>query len=211
MREGWQYCCIASYILRILSILLLIVSILRMDWIWVFACSMAIVVSFVPTILKRDYQITLPWILDLLLASALLLHVGGGVLNAYHTIPGYDHITHFVSGVLIAFLAFVIIYILDVYWDGLHMEMHAMAFVVVIFTMAMGVVWELFEWSLDLLLGTQGQWGLDDTMMDLLIDTTAGIFVAVIGVRLVKRGKLVEFTKEFGEQIDRGIIHRDKP
>ena len=109
-----------------------------------------------------------------------------------------------------SFLAFAVIYILDEYWDGLHMDVYAMAFVVVIFTMAMGVVWEFLEWSIDLVFGTNEQWGLQDTMRDLLVDTIAGIIMAFGGVKLVKSGKLKELLKDFGLQVYSGIIRKGK-
>ena len=173
---------IASTVLRILLMILLFISLWRNDWVWVFGCAFCILLSFAPSILKRDFKITLPWQLDLLISLALLLHIGGGVLNLYKLIPGYDIMTHFVSSILVGFMAFVIIYILDEHWEGLHMDVYAMAFFVVICAMAMGVVWELFEWSADLIFGSHEQWGLNDTMKDLLVDTIAGIFIAIFGV-----------------------------
>jgi hypothetical protein len=199
-----------SYTLRIVMVILLVIALWKRDWVYLFACILSIVISFLPTLLKRDYNITLPWELDLMIASALFLHIGGGVLNAYHIIPGYDHITHLVSSVLISFLAFVVIYILDEYWEGLHMDIYAMAFVVVIFTMAMGVVWEFLEWSIDLFFGTQAQWGLQDTMRDLLVDTLGGIIMAFGGVKLIKSGKLKEMIKDFGNQVYSSIIRQGK-
>ena len=199
-----------SHVLKIIMAILLVIAIWKKDWLWVFGCILGILLSMVPSAFKRNYNITLPWVLDVLIASALFLHIGGGVLNAYHTIPGYDTITHFVSSAFVAFLAFVIIYILDEHWKGLHMDKYAMAFVVVVTTMAMGVVWEFNEWATDLIFGTREQWGLNDTMKDLLIDTVAGILMALIGVSLIKKGKFQDITKDFGKQVDSSIINRKK-
>jgi uncharacterized membrane protein YjdF len=201
---------IASSVLRITLWILLFISFWKSDWAWVFGCALCILLSFTPSILKSDFKITLPWQLDFLISLALFLHIGGGVLNLYTIIPGYDTLTHFVSSVLVGFMAFVIIYILDEHWEGLQMDVYVMAFFVVITAMAMGVVWELFEWSADLIFGSHEQWGLNDTMKDLLVDTVAGIFIAIIGVNLVKRGKFQEITDEFGEQIDDKILHPKK-
>ena len=200
---------IAPYVLRIVSTVLLVMSIWDRDLAGIIACFLTIVVSFIPTVLEKDFKITLPWSLDLLMASALLLHVGGNTLKAYYLIPGYDTITHFVSSIFISFMAFVVIYILDKYWDALLMDTYALAFMVVIFTMAMGVVWELFEWGIDLLFGIELQWGLHDTMKDLLVDTIAGIIMGVVGVSLIKRGSFDEITKEFGEDLDQTLIHSE--
>lgn len=200
---------ILSYFLKVIMFIFLIYSILNLRWVWIFGCIIAIIVSLIPTILKRNYEINLPLVLEILITIALILHVGGGLFGAYG-IPHYDTLTHFISSFLVAFLAFVIIYILDKYWDGLYMNKYAMAFVVVIATIAMGVVWELNEWITDLIFGTQEQLGYSDTLKDLFIDTFAGMVMAVIGVSMIKRGSFGKMTEVFGEQFDKKIIKRKK-
>ena len=198
-----------SYILRMIMIIFLIISIWELHWIWIFGCILALIVSLVPAILKRNYQITLPLVLEIFITIALILHVGGGLLGAYG-IAHYDTLTHFVSSLLVAFLAFVIIFILDEYWDGLKMDKYAMAFVVVLTTIAMGVIWEFNEWITDIVFGTHEQWGYIDTLKDLVIDTLAGMLMAAIGVSMIKRGSFDEMTEDFGEQIDKKIIKSKK-
>ena len=200
---------VLSYILKVVMVIFLFISIWKLHWIWIFGCILAIIVSLVPTILKRNYQITLPLILEILVTFALILHIGGGLLGAYG-ISHYDTLTHFVSSFLVAFLAFVIIYILDEHWDGLMMDKYAMAFVVVFATIAMGVIWEFNEWITDIVFGTNEQWGYTDTLKDLFIDTLAGIAMAIIGVGMIKRGSFEEMTDEFGKQIDNRIIKSKK-
>lgn len=199
---------ILSYNLKICIIVLIIISILKQNWIWIFGSTFGLIVSMIPTILKRNYQITLPLVLDVLITTSLLLHIGGGLLNAYHNIPHYDSLTHFVSSFLVAFLAFVIIYILHIYWEGLVMDKYAMAFLVVFCTIAIGVIWEFNEWLTDLIFQTSEQWGYNDTIKDLSIDTLAGIIMAIIGVNLIKKGSFDEMTEDFGEQIDKKIIQK---
>ncbi len=201
---------ISLHILKIIMFILLIIAFWEDDLTGVFGCIIGIILSFIPSILHKNFNITLPWILDTLIAFALFLHIGGVVLNVYHTIPYYDSLTHFVSAILVAFLAFVSIYILDKYWKGLHMNKYAMAFIVIIFTMAMGVIWEFFEWATDILFQTQEQWGLQDTMKDLFIDTIAGIFIAIVGVNLIKKGRFQKITYNLGKQINSRIINRSK-
>ena len=201
---------ISLHILKIIMFILLIIAFWEDDLTGVFGCIIGIILSFIPSILHKNFNITLPWILDTLIAFALFLHIGGVVLNVYHTIPYYDSLTHFVSAILVAFLAFVSIYILDKYWKGLHMNKYAMAFIVIIFTMAMGVIWEFFEWATDILFQTHEQWGLEDTMKDLFIDTIAGIFIAIVGVNLIKKGKFQKITYKLGKQINSRIINRSK-
>jgi hypothetical protein len=199
---------IISYFLNTLMIILLIISIFNVQFEWIFACSLGIILSFIPIILKNNYQIHLPLILDILITLALFLHIGGVLLNAYHIIPYYDTITHFVSSFIIAFLAFISMYILDEYWDGLTMNKYAIAFIVVILTVAMGVVWELAEWSSDMLFGTYEQWGYDDTIKDLFVDMLAGITLAIIGILLIRKGEFDEMTDDFREEIGNIIFKK---
>lgn len=191
-----------SFGLRIIMIALFIIAIWQSDFNWVFGSGVALLLTFVPMILERNYHITLPWILEFLIVFALFLHIGGGVLSMYYTIPLYDKFAHFVSSVLVAFIAFAAIYILDEYWDGLHMDRRAMAFVVIVSTMAFGVVWEFIEWGSDLIFGTHEQWGLADTMTDLFVDTIGGILMAFFGASLMKSGKWISLTKDFNEDIE---------
>jgi hypothetical protein len=190
-----------SYFLKLLMIILLVISIINIQFEWIFGCSLAIILSFIPTILKNNYKIHLPLILDILITLALFLHIGGVLLQAYNNIPYYDTITHFVSSFIIAFLSFVAIYILDEYWDGLTMDKHAIAFIVVILTMALGVIWEISEWASDVVFGTYEQWGYNDTIKDLFVDMIAGVVMALIGLMLIKHGDFDEFTDELGKEI----------
>lgn len=199
---------ILSYFLKILMLILLIISIFNAQLEWVFGCSLGVILSFIPTILKNNYQIHLPLILDILITLALFLHIGGILLKAYLIIPYYDTLTHFISSFIIAFLAFITIYILDEYWDGLTMDKYAIGFVVVVLTVAFGVIWEIAEWSSDMLIGTYEQWGYDDTIKDLFVDMIAGITLAILGILLIRHGDFDEITDEFREEIGKIIFKK---
>ncbi len=193
---------LTSFFLRIIMIALFLIALWQSDLNWVFGAGFAVFLTFVPMLLERNYHISLPWILEILIVFALFLHIGGGVLSIYYTIPLYDKFAHFVSSFLVAFISFAVIYILDEYWTGLHMDRRAMAFVVIVSTMAFGVVWEFIEWGSDLIFVTHEQWGLTDTMTDLLVDTIGGILMALFGVSLMKSGKWLSLTKEFNEDVE---------
>ena len=199
-----------SIALKITMGILLIYFIWDEDWLGVFSAFFILAISFLPSILKRD-TIALPWQLNFLLFSAIVLHIGGHALGAYLAIPGYDTLTHFVSSIFVSFFAFSIVFILDEYWDDLHMNANSMAFMVVIFTIAVGVVWEFDEWISDIIFGTNLQVSLNNTMKDLAVDTIAGIIVAIFGVGWVKKGKFKEITRDFGEEISRKIINKPDP
>jgi uncharacterized membrane protein YjdF len=89
------------------------------------------------------------------------------------------------------------------------MHTYAIAFAVVVITMASGVVWELGEWTSDALFGLGAQWSLDDTMTDLLVNTIGGIFMALVGINLIKTGRLEVMTKDMGKTVDILMNHKE--
>ena len=197
-----------SYLLKICMMILLGISIINIQLNWIFGCSLALFLSFIPTILNNNYKIHLPLLLDILITLALFLHIGGVLLDAYQIIPYYDVLTHFVSSFIIAFLSFISIYILDEFWDGLQMDKYALAFIVVILTVSLGVVWEFAEWSSDIFFGTNEQWGYTDTIKDLFVDMIAGIVVACIGLILIKRHQLDELIDDLEKGLQDKVFNR---
>lgn len=198
---------IASFSMKFVIIITLILAIIVNQWIWVIGCIIGITIGFIPPLLKKDIKFTLPWSIELLIASVFGLNTLGILLNAYNTIPGFVALTQILFSILIAFFAFAIIYILHVYWDGLIMDDYAMAFVVVVTTMASAVILEFVKWFK--IFGRK-QTSVEGVLTCLLVSTIFGIITALIGVRLIKRGKFDEITKDLGEQIDSQLIKRKK-
>ncbi len=162
---------------------------------WVPAAAASLAVSEVPSILRRDLRIVLPVGLNLWLVLALFLHVIGGVSGFYDNLSGWDHITHAMSSSLIAALGFVTVAALDKYVDSMYLPTPFLALFIVMFTMAMGVSWELMEYVMDEITGSNMQYSLSDTMVDLLFDSFAGFIVAGVGMyylRHVSRDRVVD-------------------
>ena len=197
-----------SYILRAVMIISIILAIWKRDYIWIIGTFIGLFISFIPTILHRDAKMTLPWILDFLIAVVSILHMGGRLLDAYYNIPGYLLFTRFFISLLVGFIAFAIIFVLDEYWDGLKMDKYAMAFVVVIATMTIGVILEFLKWLN--ITGRYTEITNNILMLNLLADTVAGIVIAFIGVYLIKKGEFDDITEDFGQQINKNIIQRAK-
>jgi hypothetical protein len=210
MRDIKEVCrrrfCSFSYLLRVVMITSLILALWRKDYVWVVGTFIGLFISFLPSLLKRDVKFTLPWILDFFIALVTILHVGGRLLDYYYTIENYQLVTRFFISVLVAFIGLSMIYILDEHWDGLKMDKYAMAFVTIIFTMAVGVILEFAKWLN--VTGTYYAKTNQILMLNLSADTVAGIIIAIIGVNLIKSGKFDQMTDDFGNQIDKMVIDR---
>ena len=201
-----KQCLSFTFLLRVVMIISIILAIWKKDWTWVAGTFFGLFISFLPSIIKRDVKFTLPWLLDFLIAFVSILHIGGRLLDYYYTIPGYQLVTRFFISILVAFIGLAMIYILDEHWDGLKMDKYAMAFVTIIFTMAVGVFLEFIKW-----LNVTGTYYVKTNnvlMLNLSAETVAGIIVAIIGVSLIKSGKFDEITDDFGDQIDKIVIDR---
>lgn len=197
-----------SSVFKVLILLMAIVAVFEGEWVWVFSGLFAAVFTFVPSLLERNLRITLPWALEFLIFLALALHVVGGVLDLYDRFPNWDTMTHLVSTFMLATVSLTVIYLMHVYWDGITMDLKAIMFFTVVFAMALGVMWEIIEWTSDVVFGTQEQHGLDDTMMDMVMDTIGGMIAALLGARAIKNGTLLRMTADFGRQIEAEILRK---
>jgi hypothetical protein len=195
-----------SFLLRIVLIISIVLAFWRKDWVWVVGTCIGLFISMLPSIFKRDLKFTLPWILDFLIALVTILHIGGRLLDYYYTIENYQLLTRFFISFLVGFIGLSMIYILDEHWDGLKMDKYAMAFITIIFTMAVGVILEFVKW-----LNVTGTFYVrtnHSLMLNLSADTIAGIIIAILGVNLIKTGKFDEITDDFSNQIDKLIIDK---
>jgi uncharacterized membrane protein YjdF len=148
--------------------------------------GVALVVTFMPALLERNYEIPLdPW-LGTWLAVAVFLHTLGSA-GLYGQIGWWDHLTHAMSASLVASAGYIAARAIDLHDDDIHIP-HRFAFVyILVVVLAFGVIWELFEYGLDLLAAETGatmplaQHGLDDTVRDLMFNSLGALAVAAFG------------------------------
>jgi hypothetical protein len=152
----------------------------------------------IPYLIGRRIQVTLPWEVNLLIAFAVFLHVAGYSQHLYIILyPYYDKFAHFVSSITVAVLAFVSILLINRF-SCTKLARWQIFFYIVIFTMAIGAFWEIYEYLMDTFLGSYLtkplQHGLDDTMIDLIIDLLGGILVGFFGTWYIQKKTLAELT-----------------
>ncbi len=181
---------------------------------WVPAAVVSLFVTLIPSIVRRDLGLTLPPELNFWVVAALFLHVVGGYAGLYNSLPGWDHLTHIMSASLIGALGFIIVVTLDKYVESIFLPRAFLAFFIIMFTMAVGVLWEVMEFTNDSVAHTHLQYGLSDTMYDLLFDGLAGLVVAVAGARYLGHMSPEHFVKSLGVDAARArigeYVHRRK-
>jgi len=194
-----------SHVLKAIIFLMGVWSAYKHDWQWAFGCFFAFLLAMSPLFIKRSYHISLPWIMELLIVVAFSFHVWGGVLHLYSLVY-YDKIAHFSVSAIVAFFALTIIYLLDVYWEGLHMDIFMVGFFISIFTIAMGTIWEIGEFASDQIFShgiPVAQISLQDTMTDLIADSLAGIIVGVTGALSIRRGELKDIIHPLDREMEK--------
>jgi hypothetical protein len=148
--------------------------------------SIALFVTFLPAALERNYELGLdPW-LGLWITVALLLHTLGST-GLYVHIAWWDHLTHALSASLVAGVGYTAVRAIDLHNDDIYLPRQFAFVYIFVVVLAFGVVWELFEFGLDVAAAETGhtmplaQHGLDDTVRDLLFNALGALLVAVFG------------------------------
>jgi len=150
-------------------------------------------VTYLPAVLEEDYDIPIDPALALWITTAVFLHgfgtVGlpGSPLGPYRTISWWDHLTHALSASIVAAAGYTTVRALDNHTEAVKFPPKFVFVFILLFTVAFGVFWEVIEFALGRLAAMTGtsnvltQYGLDDTMKDLLFDTLGGVAVALWG------------------------------
>ena len=146
----------------------------------------AFLVTLIPAALERRYDLPLdPW-LALWITSAVFLHTVGSA-GFYARIEWWDHVTHSLSASLVAAVGYTTLRAVDLHSDEIRIPPRFSFVFIVVVVLAFGVLWELFEFALDIVATETGidmplaQHGLDDTVPDLTYNTAGAVLVGLFG------------------------------
>lgn len=119
----------------------------------------------------------------------------GEVRSYYDKFWWWDIALHSTSGFLMGILGFLLVYVLNASEKiAFSMTPRFVAFFAFIFAVAVGSVWEIFEFAMDSLFGTRMQKpmlgdpsGLTDTMWDMIVNIIGAGIISVMGWWHMKR------------------------
>ena len=146
-------------VLRFFVIVTLIAQLIRGNYENVFLCILTLILFTIPTIIDKKLNIALPNALEsiifLFIFSAEIL---GEVQNFYGIFKGWDTMLHTINGFLCAAIGFSLIDILN-RSEKFHTKMTPafVALVAFCFSMTIGVLWEFFEFGMDVTFKTDKQ------------------------------------------------------
>ena len=148
--------------------------------------GVTLLITFVPAVLERNYDLPLdPW-LALWITTAVFLHTLGSA-GLYTRLFFWDNITHAMSASLIAAAWYTVARAVDIHSDDIHIPRRVAFVYIFVIVLSFGVVWELFEFGLDIAADATGlemplaQHGLDDTVRDMMFNSLGALLVAAFG------------------------------
>jgi hypothetical protein len=169
-----------AYFMQALILLNVAYSFYIGDWFLAIPGIFAFFLTTIPYIVERQVHITLPWEINFLIAFSMYLHVAGHISGFYDTFsPVYDKLAHLISAITIATLGFVLVFLLEQFSEQ-RCTRFMIVYFIVMFTMGLGAIWEIYEFALDTAFGLQLQHGLEDTMWDLIFDLAGALIIATV-------------------------------
>ncbi len=161
-----------------------------------FTATFMFALSIVPYAVAARESIRFPWFVYFLISLALWFHVAGYVQGFYVDLyPYYDKVAHLVSGITIALLGFLGVVYLDRHWRMRLTPLFIAGFTI-IFGLALGAVWEMYEFLVDMFfwgsLAGPMQNSLADTMLDMIFVLVGSLIVAMVALSYFRSHRVDE-------------------
>lgn len=167
-------------------------------------CILGILAMLLPGFIEHKIRVIIPS--RMLITYSLFLFAAiylGEVRNFYFVIPYWDTILHALSGGMLGALGFSFVVLLNnIDRAPIKLSPVFVAIFSFCFSVTMGVLWEVYEYTFDGLLGlnmqkfaTQsgeyliGRAALSDTMEDLMVDCIGALVISIAGYISLKYKK----------------------
>jgi hypothetical protein len=159
-------------------------------WEVIFVSLLGIVAVWIPLYFAKSDKFDMPiefvFLFTLFIYGSLFL----GEIRGYYTrFWWWDIVLHAGSGLALGFIGFLILY--SLYKNKkLPISPGLLAMFSFSFALALGTIWEIFEFAMDNIFGLNMQKsGLRDTMWDLIVDAIGALIASLSGYFYVKNPK----------------------
>lgn len=171
-------------------VLTILYGIATFEWLIAFEAIIVLISFYIPSIIEKRLQVDLPGELEILIVFFLVASLFlGEVQNFYELFWWWDIFLHTISGIILGLAGFLILFSLYIR-KRLQMSAFLLSIFAFSFALALGTVWEIFEFIMDSTFGFNMQKsGLVDTMWDLIVDALGALIVATMGYFYIKYKK----------------------
>lgn len=194
-----------SLILQLLIAALFFGALFENQWLLAFTALIVLTLTFLPAIIERQINVRLP--VEFTFITCLFLYATfglGEVRDFYLRYWWWDLLLHSCSALVIGIIGFLWVYVFystrKIIMAPVYIALFSFCFAV-----AVGTVWELFEFGMDWFFGFNMQKsGLVDTMTDLSVDCVGAIGAAWVGYHYVKDGDSL-----IAERLIQGLVDKN--
>lgn len=160
-------------------------------WLNALAVLAIMLLTLVPAALGRRFHVVdIPAEFEVLAVVFVFAAMFLGEIRGYYArYWWWDIALHTTSGLLLGILGFLLVYVLNASKQiDLFMRPRFVALFTFTFAVAVGTLWEIFEFGMDQIFGTNMQKpmfddpsGLTDTMWDLIVDALGALAISGLG------------------------------
>ncbi|QIK52258.1 hypothetical protein G7058_09520 [Jeotgalibaca porci] len=173
-------------------------------------CTFGALVIFLPQRVENHFEIDIPNVIEIIYIIFLFLAIYlGEVRNFYFLFPNWDAVLHFFSAGMLGAVGFMLVnFMTGIEKLNLRLSPGFVSFFAFCFALTSGVVWEIYEFMADGILGTNmqkfitfegemliGREAVRDTMEDLIVDALGSLLIVLIGYFYLRRKRVVELEK----------------
>lgn len=166
-----------------------------------------LMLTLIPSFLEKQLKIDIPSVMEIIfLIFSVLAFLLGEIGDFYIKFKWWDSMLHTMSGVLLGCVGYTF---LNFFNNNNHIKSFKLgagfaAIFVLCFTISCGTIWEIIEFLVDTVNGTNmqryqdnitaegfiGRQALFDTMKDLIQDFAGGLLISIIGYIDIKRNNI---------------------
>jgi len=176
--------------LQVVLVLLVFVALWESRWLVAFTAAGFVGLTFLPSLLKRQFGLFLPN--EVILLNTFFLFGSfalGEFQRFYERFWWWDLMLHGLSAFVMGMFGFLVIYIYEKA-GRITVRPFFMTVVAYCIAIAIGAMWEVFEFLMDYGFGFNMQKsGLVDTMTDMMMNQAGALVAVVIGYIYVRTGK----------------------
>ena len=147
------------WILRLIVIGVMVMTIIHKNYESTFVCVLVLILFMLPRFVERNFRIELPSTLEIIILVFIFAAEILGEVNAFYVnVPHWDTMLHTINGFLMAAIGIAMVDILNRSRKfKVRLSPAFVALVAFCFSMTVGVVWEFFEYGMDVFFHTDMQ------------------------------------------------------
>ena len=147
----------------------------------------------VPMIFRQFNIMQLPFAFVILIAASIFLHAYGVLLLKYDLLVMYDTLTHTASSITVALCVFYALMAVEIFDPKTKFTPKWIPMFIAMIMLTFSVYWEVFEFFVDELTGTNMQYSPWDTVRDMICNTFGALIITISSKYYLKRHTCVAF------------------